>query len=103
MKARRPTIVTVLAALLVGVASAVSAPRPAGAQERRDTLDLPTAIAAARAHNPRIAGAGAEVEAAGARIRPAGALPDPTVTLGAMNYMLPGLSPRRRRCCWNAT
>jgi len=94
MKARRPTIVTVLAALLVGVASAVSAPRPAGAQERRDTLDMPTAIAVARAHNPRIAGAGAEVEAAGARIRPAGALPDPTVTLGAMNYMLPGLSPR---------
>jgi outer membrane protein TolC len=94
MKARRPTIVTVLAALLVGVASAVSVPRPAGAQERRDTLDMPTAIAVARAHSPRIAGAGAEVAAAGARIRPAGALPDPTVTLGAMNYMLPGFSPR---------
>ena len=83
-----------LAVLLVGLASAVSAPRPAGAQERRDTLDLPTAIAFARAHNPRIAGAGAEVAAAGARIRPSGALPDPTVTLGAMNYMLPSLSPR---------
>lgn len=123
MKARRPTIVTTLAAgvgvasgtpgaaagrtrepsavtprtvgaLLVALAAAASAPQTAGAQERRDTLDLPTAIAVSRAHNPRIAGATAEVAAAGARIRPAGALPDPTVTLGAMNYMLPGLSPR---------
>ena len=83
-----------LAALLAGLAAAVSAPQMAGAQERRDTLDLPTAIAVSRAHNPRIAGASAEVAAAGARIRPAGALPDPTVTLSAMNYMLPGLSPR---------
>ena len=90
MKPPFPAIV----ALLAGLAAAVSAPRMAGAQERRDTLDLPTAIAVSRAHNPRIAGAGAEVAAAGARIRPAGALPDPTVTLGAMNYMLPGLSPR---------
>ena len=80
--------------LLLALATAVSVPRTVGAQERRDTLDLPTAIAVARAHNPRIAGAGAEVAAAGARIRPAGTLPDPTVTLGAMNYMLPGLSPR---------
>ena len=123
MKARRPTIVTTLAAgvgvasgtpgaaagrtrepsavtprtvgaLLVALAAAASAPQTAGAQERRDTLNLPTAIAVSRAHNPRIAGAGAEVAAAGARIRPAGALPDPTVTIGAMNYMLPGLSAR---------
>jgi len=80
--------------LLVALTAAASASRPAEAQERRDTLDLPTAIAVARAHSPRIAGAGDEVVAAGARIRQAGALPDPTLTIGAMNYMLPGLSPR---------
>ena len=76
--------------LLASVGSAL----PAVAQQRPDTLDLATAIATARAGNPRIAAASAGVAAAGARIAPAGALPDPTVTLGAMNYMLPGLSPR---------
>jgi outer membrane protein TolC len=85
----------VLGFLLLAIAAAAGVPQPVGAQERRDTLDLPTAIAAARAQNPRIAGASAEVAAAGARIGPAGAWADPTVTLGAMNYMLPGLSPRR--------
>ena len=59
-----------------------------------DTLDLPRAVALARAANPMLAARHAEVRAAGARIRPAGALSDPTLTLGAMNYMLPGLSPR---------
>jgi outer membrane protein TolC len=91
MKPPVPAIV----ALLVALAAAASAPQPAEAQERRDTLDLPTAIACAGAHNPRVAAATAEVAAAGARIGPAGAWADPTVTLGAMNYMLPGLSPRR--------
>lgn len=93
-RASRAVAPRTLGALFVGLAAAASAPQPAEAQERRDTLDLPTAIAFARAHSPRIAGAGDEVAAAGARIRPAGALPDPTVTLGAMNYMLPGLSAR---------
>lgn len=59
-----------------------------------DTLDLQRAVALARAANPMLAARAAEVRAAGARIRPAGTLPDPTLTLGAMNYMLPGLSPR---------
>ena len=74
--------------------AAVPAASPALAQQRPDTLDLATAIATARAGNPRIAAASAGVRAAGARIAPAGTLADPTVTLGAMNYMLPGLSPR---------
>lgn len=83
-------LAAVLALLLVA-----AVPCAAGAQAPGDTLDLAAAIAAARTHNPRIAGAAAEVAAAGARIGPAGAWADPTLTLGAMNYMLPGLSPRR--------
>ncbi len=59
-----------------------------------DTLDLKRAVALARAANPMLAARAAEVRAAGARIRPAGAWADPALTLGAMNYMLPGLSPR---------
>jgi len=59
-----------------------------------DTLDLPQAIAVARAANPVLAARAAEVRAAGARIGPAGSWSDPTLTLGAMNYALPGLSPR---------
>ncbi len=61
---------------------------------RGDTLDLRHAVLLARAGNPMLAARAAEVRAAGARIRPAGTLPDPTLTLGAMNYMLPSLSAR---------
>lgn len=66
-----------------------------GPSARADTLDLARAVALARRANPRVAGAGAEVAAAGARIRPAGTLPDPTLAIGAMNYMLPSLSASR--------
>ena len=76
--------------LALGLAAAL----PLAAQQPSDTLDLPGAIALARARNPRIAAASAGVQAAGARIAPAGTWADPTVTLGAMNYMLPRLSPR---------
>ena len=79
---------------LVCLAGLLAGASPASAQQPSDTLDLARAIALARAQNPRIAAASAGVRAAGARIAPAGTLPDPTVTLGAMNYMLPGLSPR---------
>lgn len=60
-----------------------------------DTLDLARAVEIARAANPRVASAAAQVAAAGARIRPAGTLSDPTLQLGLMNYMLPSFSPRR--------
>jgi outer membrane protein TolC len=77
------------------IAAAVLCAAPATIQaQRADTLDLTRAVALARAANPMLAARAAEVRAAGARIRPAGALSDPTLTLGAMNYMLPGLSPR---------
>lgn len=77
----------IAAAVLCAVPATVCA-------QRADTLDLPRAVALARAANPMLAARAAEVRAAGARIRPAGAWADPTLTLGAMNYMLPGLSPR---------
>ena len=83
-------ILTSVLCLLSSVVAALSAV----AQQRPDTLDLAMAIAIARTQNPRIAAASAGVRAAGARIAPAGSLQDPTVTLGAMNYMLSGLSPR---------
>jgi outer membrane protein TolC len=60
-----------------------------------DTFDLARVVAVARVANPRVASAAAGVEAATARIRPAGTLPDPTLTVGAMNYMLPSLSATR--------
>lgn len=81
-------------ATFLAAAALAGAPRLARAQAPRDTLDLARAITVARAQNPRIRAASAGVRAAGARIAPAGSLTDPTVTLGAMNYMLPGLSPR---------
>jgi len=59
-----------------------------------DSLDLTRAITVARAANPMLAARTADVRAAGARIGPAGAWTDPTLSLGAMNYMLPELSPR---------
>ena len=61
---------------------------------RGDTLSLHEAVVLGRTANPVLAARAADVRAAGARIRPAGTLPDPQLRLGAMNYMLPGLSPR---------
>jgi outer membrane protein, heavy metal efflux system len=89
-----PTIGARLSVVGVLAAALAVAGRPARAQGAADTLDLTQAIGQARSRNPRLAAASAGVAAAGARIGPAGTLPDPTVTLGAMNYMLPGLSPR---------
>jgi outer membrane protein TolC len=85
----------VTAAALAAAAARLDAQDAADAVPRGDTLDLPRAVALARAHNPLLAARLAEVRAATARIAPAGTLPDPTLTLGAMNYMLPSLSARR--------
>ncbi len=68
-------------------------PSMAAAQATSDTLDLPRAVALARAANPVLAARAADVRAAAARIGPAGTLPDPSIRFGAMNYMLPRLSP----------
>ena len=74
------------------VVAAQAAP-PRAAASANDTLALRRAVTLARANNPMLAARAADVRAAGARIRPAGTLPDPTLTLGAMNYMLPRLAP----------
>jgi len=73
--------------------AAPPAPLPIAAASN-DTLDLRRAVQLARANNPMLAARDADVRAAGARIGPAGALSDPTLTIGAMNYMLPSLSAR---------
>ena len=84
--------------MVLAVAALCAAPVTLAAQgppARGDTFNLARAVAVARVANPRVTSAAAGVAAATARIRPAGALPDPTLTLGAMNYMLPSLSAAR--------
>ena len=79
--------------ILIIAAALSAAAAPVAAQDltaRGDTFDLVRAVAVARAANPRIAAATAEVRAAGARIGPAGALPDPQLSFALMNRMLPG-------------
>jgi cobalt-zinc-cadmium efflux system outer membrane protein len=84
----------VIAALALARTAPLAAQRQMVQDTRGDTLDLRRAVALARANNPTLAARAADVRAAGARIGPAGALPDPMLTLGAMNYMLPSLSAR---------
>lgn len=55
-----------------------------------DTLRLADAIAIVRQQSPMLAAARSEADAVRARIAPAGALPDPTLTLGLMNRPLRG-------------
>ncbi len=71
--------------------AALAAPLPLIAQQV-DTVTLAGAVAAARQQSPRIAGASAAAAAADARVAPAGALPDPQLTLGLMNRPLSGLT-----------
>jgi outer membrane protein TolC len=82
--------------MILAVAALCAAPAALAAQQSRgDTLDLPRAVALARAANPMLAARAAMVRAATARIAPAGAWPDPQLTVGAMNYMLPSLTASR--------
>ncbi len=100
-RAERPRRLLAGLALVAAVAiagarvEAQGAPMPMQASASADTLTLSRAVALARANNPMLAARQLEVRAAGARIGPAGTLPDPTLTLGAMNYMLPSLSATR--------
>src|SRR5213078_5014789 len=52
-------------------------------------LTLPSLVAEALARNPTVAQRQAAVRAATLRIRPAGTLPDPMLTLGVMDLVLP--------------
>jgi outer membrane protein, heavy metal efflux system len=83
----RPGCVAVLAAALL--------PTPLGAQATpsSDTL-LARLTSEAIAANPAIGASRALARAATARIRPAGALPDPMLTVGVMDLTLPGFGFR---------
>ena len=65
----------------------MSAVPPLVAQQRDSLLDA--LVSEALAQNPGIAQRQATARAATLRIRPAGALPDPTLTAGVMDLMLP--------------
>jgi outer membrane protein TolC len=85
------TLLVCAAVTWPGIAAAQDAAAPV--RPPADTFDLTRAIRVARDRNPMLAARADEVRAAGARTGAAGAWADPVVTLGAMNYMLPGLSP----------
>ncbi len=74
-----------LVALLGG-----SAPVSLAAQVAPDTLRLADAIAAARADNPAHLAARLRADAAAEAIAPAGAMPDPELSLGLMNRPIDG-------------
>src|ERR1043166_3313774 len=62
-------------------------PVPAYAQEPDSTLEA--LVAEALVRNPTVAQRQAAVRAATLRIRPAGSLPDPMLSLGAMDLEMP--------------
>ncbi|HEX9755177.1 MAG TPA: TolC family protein [Gemmatimonadales bacterium] len=69
-------------------------PLPAEQSPARDTL-LARLTAEALAANPGLASADALARAADARVRPAGALPDPMLSVGVMDLVLPSFAFRR--------
>ncbi|HEX6316040.1 MAG TPA: TolC family protein [Gemmatimonadaceae bacterium] len=97
-RTRRALWAVAIAFATVGIAQPAS-PQGTGvsnAVQRRDSLPglrLGAVFAAVRDQNPKVAAARALADAASARVSPAGALPDPEVQLGFMNYGLPDLRP----------
>lgn len=84
-------------AVMLALTAGVFAPPRASAQDRRaerqSPLTLAQVVAEARRANPRIAASRASVTAARAQIPIAGALPDPQVQFGLMNYGLRDFRP----------
>jgi outer membrane protein TolC len=72
--------------MLIASALVVVGAAPARAQ---DSLVLRSLVAEALARNPTVARRQAAVRAATLRIRPAGTLPDPTLSVGVMDLVLP--------------
>jgi outer membrane protein TolC len=71
---------------VIVVAGAALVGRPAAAHaQQADTLRLADAVAAVRTSNPTLQAARLRADAAQERVRPAGALPDPVLSLGLMN------------------
>lgn len=71
--------------ITLAVAAALTASTVAGPAAAQQTT-LPALLEEATAHNPRIHAAESAAEAARARVPRAGALPDPTVGVGVMNF-----------------
>ncbi len=74
-------------AQLIWLAVLVCVAAPASAQERDSLLD--SLVAEALQRNPTIAQRQAAVRASTLRIRPAGTLPDPMLSLGVMDLLMP--------------
>lgn len=74
--------------VLTGLMVLLPGPGSAHAQSAVDTLRLAEAVAMARSANPRLIAARLRADAASERIAPAGALPDPQLTLGFRNRPL---------------
>lgn len=80
-------------AVIAAVALTIPAQPVSAAQGMPDTLRLTDAVAIARDMNPSLRAAALDAEAAAERISQLGALPDPTVALGLMNWTIDGFSP----------
>ncbi len=78
-----------LAALVCAARSVASQQPTTGASSIEGDSSLNALVAEALQRNPSIAQRQAAVRAATLRIRPAGTLPDPTLTVGVMDLLLP--------------
>src|SRR5712692_7445255 len=78
-----------LAALVCAARSVASQQPTTGASSIEGDSSLNALVAEALERNPSIAQRQAAVRAATLRIRPAGTLPDPTLTVGVMDLLLP--------------
>src|SRR2546428_8067270 len=78
--------------ILTASAFVIAGARPAHAQDSAPVAGdsgLQSLVAEALARNPTVAQRQAAVRAATFRIRPAGSLPDPMLTVGVMDLLLP--------------
>jgi cobalt-zinc-cadmium efflux system outer membrane protein len=89
---RRVTGATALPGLLV-LAVSITAPRAVPAQVANDTLRIEQVLSIASEMNPAVQAAVLRAKASSERAAQAGALPDPTLSLGLMNWAIDGFGP----------
>ncbi len=82
-----------LPAVIAAIITTIVAPAAAATQVAADTLRLADAVALARDMNPSLRAAVLSADASAERVSQAGALPDPMVALGLMNWSIHGFSP----------
>ncbi len=82
-----------LPAVIAAIITTIVAPAAAATQVAADTLRLADAVALARDMNPSLRAAVLRADASAERVSQAGALPDPMVALGLMNWSIHGFSP----------